>query len=119
MEAGEEEFILSVDDSSSRAGSNVTASVTADASGDLAKVDGAIYGRSSSASEAIKRPGVTAKCLSMLCVEELLGETGVVCRSWRKATILAFAEVASSIDDQERADSRCLSRNDNLHVQVY
>lgn len=51
--------------------------------------------------EALQRQGAVAKALSMLSAEELLGETAVVCRGWMKAASLAFAEVASQLEETD------------------
>ncbi|CAN0482685.1 unnamed protein product, partial [Ectocarpus sp. 12 AP-2014] len=50
-----------------------------------------------SALEALRRPGVMAKALRMLSVDELLGDLPLVCAAWRKASVYAFAEVASDM----------------------
>lgn len=50
-----------------------------------------------SALEALRRPGVMAKALRMLSVDELLGDVPLVCAAWRKASVYAFAEVASDM----------------------
>lgn len=52
--------------------------------------------------DALRLNEVMAKALCMLSVDELLGEVPVVSQAWRKAAILAFAEVASgAAEDQE------------------
>ncbi|CBN78046.2 conserved unknown protein (Partial), partial [Ectocarpus siliculosus] len=60
-----------------------------------------------SALEALRRPGVMAKALRMLSVDELLGDVPLVCAAWRKASVYAFAEVASDMtagaEDKGRA----------------
>lgn len=54
--------------------------------------------------EALRLPGVIAKALCMLSVDELLGETPLVCMAWRKAAIMAFAEVASDLGGGSGSD---------------
>eukprot|EP00903_Cladosiphon_okamuranus_P011726 g11026.t3 len=60
-----------------------------------------------SALEALQRPGVMAKALRMLSVNELLGDVPLVCSAWRKAAVYAFAEVASdmSVRDTDEKES--------------
>lgn len=40
---------------------------------------------------------VVARVLYMLPLQELSGEAPLVCRAWRKAATIAFAEVASGL----------------------
>lgn len=58
-----------------------------------------------SALEALQRPGVMAKALRMLSVDELLGDVPLVCAAWRKAAVYAFAEVASDMSVRDTTNN--------------
>lgn len=83
-------------------------------------------GRSVSALEALRKHGVMSKVLCTLSVEELLGETPAVCRAWRKAATLAFAEVASRMEDgdevvgiEEQEEKINSARERERYIHIY
>lgn len=51
--------------------------------------------------EALRRQGVMTKVMCMLSVNDLMWEVPLVCTAWRKAAILAYAEVASDMGRQD------------------
>lgn len=61
--------------------------------------------------EALRRQGVMAKVMCMLSVDDLMCEVPLVCTAWRKAAILAYAEVAS---DMGRQDAGAVGLGDAL-----
>lgn len=50
--------------------------------------------------EGLRRHAAMVQALCLLSAEELLGEAPLVCSAWRKASVLAFAEVASEINQE-------------------
>lgn len=77
----------------STSGGDICADLDTDEAADVAAVPPPAL----SALEALQRPGVMAKALRMLSVDELLGDVPLVCAAWRKAAVYAFAEVASDM----------------------
>ncbi|CAM9154423.1 unnamed protein product, partial [Scytosiphon promiscuus] len=81
---------IAIDEICASSGDTTSAAVVAvEQAPALQQVEGAL--------EALRRPGVMAKALRMLSVDELLGDVPLVCGAWRKAAVYAFAEVASDM----------------------
>lgn len=51
--------------------------------------------------EALRRQGVMTKVMCMLSANDLMWEVPFVCTAWRKAAILAYAQVASDMGRQD------------------